>query len=94
MKSSGYLFIGNNTIIRERDIIGIFDTDSATADSPITKKYLADAEKQGFTEFTGSDIPKSFIVYIHRTEGKPDGYRICFSELASSVLLQRSGLAG
>jgi len=94
MKSTGYLFIGNNKIIKESDIIGIFDTDSATASSPITRKYLADAEKQGLVETTGDDIPKSFIVYAHRTDGKRDGYRICFSELASSVLLQRSGLPG
>ena len=84
-----FLNAGSNKNIRIRDIIGIFDTDNATLSSPITKKTLSMAEKRGEVEIAGSDIPKSFIFYIHRTGGKPDGTRICFSELSSSILLQR-----
>lgn len=81
-----YLHAGNNKIIRERDIIGIFDTDNATVSSPITKKYLSDAEKRGEVELAGDDIPKSFIVY--RAPGG-SGYRICFSVLSTAALLGR-----
>ena len=35
-----YLHVGNKKNIRERDIIGIFDTDSATV-SVTTRRYLA-----------------------------------------------------
>lgn len=84
-----FLHVGNNKNIRISDIIGIFDTDNSTLSSTITRKMLSDAEKNGMTETAGVDIPKSFILYTHRTNGKPDGYKICFSDLASSILLQR-----
>ena len=35
-----YLHVGNKKNIREKDIIGIFDTDSATV-SVTTRRYLA-----------------------------------------------------
>ena len=34
-----YLHVGNNQNIRIRDIIGIFDADTATVSS-VTKKYI------------------------------------------------------
>lgn len=80
-----YLHAGSNKIIRERDIIGIFDTDNATVSSPITKKYLSDAEKRGDVEMAGDDIPKSFIVY--RVPG--GGFRVCFSVLSTAALIGR-----
>ena len=55
-----FLHVGNNKNIREKDIIGIFDTDNATL-SPITKKYLARAEKDGLVDTARQDIPKSFV---------------------------------
>ncbi len=92
--SSFFLQIGSGTLIRESDIIGIFDTDSATASSPITKKYLSEAEKNGDVEADVDDIPKSFVLYRERTVdadgNKGCRFRICFSELSSSVILQRS----
>ena len=44
-----YLHAGNNKNIREKDIIGIFDADNSTL-SYITRKYLADAEKEALTK--------------------------------------------
>ena len=84
-----FIHIGNSKNIRECDIIGIFDTDNATLSSDITKNYLREAEKNGWIESAGDDIPKSFVLYRHRTNGEPDGFRICFSELSTSALLQR-----
>lgn len=84
-----FIHIGNSKNIRECDIIGIFDTDTATRSSETTKQYLREAEKNGWIESACSDIPKSFILYRHRTDGKPDGFRICFSELSTSALMQR-----
>ena len=79
-----YLHVGNKKALRESAIIGIFDTDNATLSSPITKKYLADAEKRGEVESAGDDIPKSFILY--RTA---EGTRVCFSTLSTSALVGR-----
>ena len=79
-----YLHIGNNKNIREKDIIGIFDADTATV-AAITKKYLSDAEKRGEISFATEEIPKSFVLY--RQGG---GFKICFSQLSAAALLGRS----
>ncbi|MBE6697766.1 MAG: DUF370 domain-containing protein [Ruminococcaceae bacterium] len=78
-----YLHVGNNKNIRCRDIIGIFDTDNATL-SPITKKYLARAEKQGLVDSARQEIPKSFVLYR-----VPGGFKICFSQLSATALSGR-----
>ena len=79
-----YLHIGSNRNIREKQILGIFDADSATVSS-VTRKYLSDAEKKNAVEAANEELPKSFVVYFDR-----DGERkICFSQLSSTALLGR-----
>ncbi len=79
-----YLHIGNNRNIRIRDIIGIFDADSATV-SAITKKYLSASEARGAVVFASMELPKSFVLYRER-----DGMcRICFSQLSTASLRGR-----
>ncbi len=80
-----FLHIGNNKNIREKDIIGIFDADTATV-STVTRKYLSGAGKRGEVESACEEIPKSFVLYR-----KKGGYAICFSQLSSAALLGRSG---
>ena len=41
-----YLHLGQDTVIKMEEIIGIFDLETSTI-SKITRKYLADAEKAG-----------------------------------------------
>lgn len=79
-----YLHAGNNKIIREKDIIGIFDMDNSTV-SHITRKYLSDAEKQSRVISAKDEIPKSFILY--REKGI---YKICFSQISTSALMGRT----
>ena len=79
-----YLHAGNNKIIREKDIIGIFDVDNCTVSS-ITRKYLSDAERNLLVESAKDEIPKSFILY--KENGK---YMICFSQISTSALLGRT----
>ena len=79
-----YLHAGNNKIIRERDIIGIFDMDNSTV-SHITRKYLAEAEKDGRVIIAKDEIPKSFILY--KQNGK---YMVCFSQISTSSLMGRT----
>ena len=43
-----YLHVGNNKNIKLSDIVGIFDTDTATI-SKNTKNYLSGSEKRGET---------------------------------------------
>lgn len=79
-----YLHAGNNKIIREKDIIGIFDVDNCTVSS-ITRKYLSDAERNLLVISAKDEIPKSFILYKEN-----DKYMICFSQISTSSLLGRA----
>ena len=78
-----YLHVGNHKNIRERDIIGIFDTDNATLGEE-SRRFLADAQKKGILTAAKEEIPKSFIVYREAGEIK-----VCFSQLSSTALLGR-----
>ena len=80
-----YLHVGNNKNIREKNIVGIFDADSATI-SMVTRKFLSDADRRGAVEAANEELPKSFILYRE----EKGGYRICFSQISSSALLGRA----
>ncbi len=80
-----YLHVGNNQTIRTRDIIGIFDADTATV-SAVTKKYLSLADASHAVAFASEEIPKSFVLY--RARGGE--FAICFSQLSTSALLGRT----
>ncbi len=56
-----YLHIGENKVVRKKDIVAIFDMDSATVSS-VTKKYLSNAQKEGRVKALGFDLPRTFIV--------------------------------
>ncbi len=56
-----YIHAGNDRVIRTRDIIGIFDMDTATV-SAETKKFLSEAQSGGRIILTTYDLPKSFIL--------------------------------
>lgn len=56
-----YLHLGNNYVIPERNIIGIFDMDNTTV-SKHTRNLLNIAEKQGKVVTVSSDLPKSFVL--------------------------------
>ena len=45
-----YLHIGNGITVRKKNVIGIFDLDSATV-SAVTKKYISKNEKEGTYSF-------------------------------------------
>jgi UDP-N-acetylmuramyl pentapeptide synthase len=78
-----YLHVGNNKNIRIKDIIGIFDADTATISS-VRKKYLTAAEREKLVLSAKDEIPKSFILY--RENGK---FMICFSQISTSALCGR-----
>jgi len=85
-----FLHIGNHIFIREKKIIGIFDTDNATV-SGTTRKFLADQERKGRINAAKKKvIPKSFILYETEGTGKAKDYKIYFSQISSSALVGRS----
>ncbi len=78
-----FLHAGNNKNIRIKNIIGIFDMDNATV-SPITRKYLSNAQKQNCVFSVAEEIPKSFIIF---KDG--ENISVCFSPLSASSLAGR-----
>ena len=56
-----YIHIGENKVLRKKDIAFVFDMDSSTV-SVHTRKYLNIAQSKGKVIPLGIDLPKSFIV--------------------------------
>ncbi len=75
-----FLHLGEDTIVKDKEIIGIFDLDTSTVNKA-TRDYLAIAEKNGSVEYVNYDLPKSFIV----TDNK-----IFVSPINTGTLLRRS----
>ncbi len=63
-----YLSIGKNSVIREEEIIGIFDLDNCSQ-SRITRDFLSEAEKRGSVVNAAEDIPNSFLLCVRRNRG-------------------------
>ena len=61
-----YLHIGENKAVRKKDILAIFDMDSATV-STVTRKYLSNAQKEGRVKTLGFDLPRTFIIMRDKT---------------------------
>jgi hypothetical protein len=79
-----YIHLGQETVVRKSDIIGIFDLDTATV-SKRTRDYLAKAEKAGKVINVSTELPKSFVVCQKNNE-----QIIYISQISSSTLLKRS----
>lgn len=80
-----YVHLGMETVVNEKDIIGIFDLDSTTV-SKHTRKFLNIAEKNKKVINVSFELPKSFVVCSKNKESK-----IYISQLASTTLQKRSG---
>ncbi len=60
----GYLHIGQNVMLPDKRIIGIFDLDN-TSTSKHTRAFLKQAEQDGVVMSACEDIPKAFVVCDH-----------------------------
>lgn len=78
-----FLNAGNEEI-RKKDIIGIFDLDTATV-SKKTRDFLAAAEKSGQVNLLTYDLPRSFILTI-----EDDKQKIYLSQYSAGTLLTRA----
>ncbi len=80
-----YLYAGQDVLIWEDSVIGIFDLDNSSW-SKTTRKFLSAAEKAGEVENAGAGIPKSFIL-CHNGKRQT----VFLSQLETSTLKNRSG---
>lgn len=82
-----FIHLGNETLIKTQDVIGIFDLESTTI-SKHTRKYLSLAEKKGDVVTVSYELPKSFVLCAEKS-GK--NRKIYISQISSTTLVKRSG---
>ncbi len=82
-----YIHLGQEKVVKEKDIIGIFDLESTTV-SKRTRDFLKKAEKRKEVITVSYELPKSFTVCADKKSKKQTVY---ISQISSSTLLKRSG---
>ena len=80
------LHLGQGTVIKMDEIMGIFDLETATV-SKISRDYLARAQKSGQVVNVSLELPKSFVVCRDET-GRLTVY---ISQISTATLLKRTG---
>ena len=81
-----YLHLGQDTVIKINEIVGIFDLETSTI-SKITRDYLAEAQKQGRVVNVSMEMPKSFVL----CKGKTGEATVYISQISTTTLLKRTG---
>ena len=80
-----YLHLGEDTVVRMKDIIGIFDIEN-TSISKHTKDFLARSEKGGRVVTVSYEMPKSFVVC-----GDGEEEKVYISQISTATLKKRAG---
>lgn len=82
-----YIHLGLDTVIKQEDIIGIFDLDTSTV-SRHTRKYLSVAQKKNEVINITEELPKSFIVCAKKND--KENKKVYISQISSVTLFKRS----
>ena len=61
-----FIHVGNGCILKNKDIIGVFDLDNATI-MKTSREFINSEEKKGRIESVFEDIPRSFVVSNDKT---------------------------
>lgn len=80
-----YLHLGQNVMVSESAVIGVFDLDNTTW-SFRTRRFLEQAEREGRVVSVGDDLPRSFVL-VREGEGPPTVY---ITQLAPATLQKRA----
>lgn len=79
-----FLHLGQDTVIKTDEIIGIFDIDTTTV-SKASRNFLTAKEKSGRVVNVSYELPKSFIVTVDKEKNKT----VYISPISSVTLLKR-----
>ncbi|MBE6778269.1 MAG: DUF370 domain-containing protein [Ruminococcaceae bacterium] len=83
-----YLHLGQEVVVRQKDLIGVFDMDNTTV-SGATRQYLTKAQRAGEVITVSPELPRSFAVCApSRRQGRRQQVYIC--QLAPRTLQKRS----
>lgn len=80
-----FLHLGNDRIVNEKDIIGVFDLEK-TSVSKLTRDYLSNATKQKRVVNCTDEMPKSFVVTLDKELTE----KVYISQLNCATLFKRS----
>ena len=86
-----YLHIGNGKSVKQKNIIGIFDLDSATVSS-LTKKFVNKMESEGLVEYEDTDLPRSFLLIENEEEDSPP-FSLRLSRISPAGLRERAQIS-
>ncbi|MDF1494729.1 extracellular matrix regulator RemB [Caproiciproducens sp. CPB-2] len=81
-----YLHLGQDTVIKVSDIVGIFDMETSTI-SKSTRNYLSAAQKEGQVVNVSMEMPKSFVLCCDKSRR----ITVYITQISSSTLLKRTG---
>lgn len=79
-----YLHLGQNTVVKISDIVGVFDLDNSTV-SKHTRNYLATAQKENRVINVSMELPKSFVVCKNHEKEI-----VYISQMSCATLLKRA----
>ncbi len=82
-----YLHLGESTVVREKDIIGIFDLDTTTV-MKASRTFINKSSKEGNVINVSFELPKAFVVTRKKKEKSK---KIYISQLSSQTLYKRIG---
>ena len=90
-----YVSIGNGKYLKQSEIVGIFDMDTATI-CIATRNFLSEAQKRKVVAIVDDDIPKSFVLTAHKRKAKETEKKekVYLCKLSSGVLFSRSHSTG
>ncbi len=84
-----YLHLGQEVVVRQQDVVGVFDMDNTTV-SRYTRGYLTKAQKAGQVITVSPELPRSFAVCAPpRRSSDRTGQRVYISQLAPRTLQKR-----
>ncbi len=83
-----YFPIGQNEVVADSRVIGIFDLDKAGYGRR-AQKYLASAEREGVVLDSSDSLPKSFVICDH-----PYHRQIVYLSQLSTATLQKRAESG
>ena len=79
-----YLHLGQDTVVKTADILGIFDMDTSTVSKP-TRDFLRLSEKSNNVINVSFELPKSFV--ICNENGK---LKVYISQISPATLQKRA----
>lgn len=80
-----YLHLGQDIVVRDGDVIGIFDLEK-TSVAKRTREFLSNATKQDQVITVSYEMPKSFVVACHEGQAK-----VYISQISTATLKKRAG---